>query len=88
MKKLFNRIKNIFQAHKDSREEEINLKVGMCFYNLSNDKCHITHILKNEIPVQIVFKLYFKSTKSWLYRVESLEEINSWLSDGNYKICK
>ncbi len=89
MKKLFNRIKELFQIHKDLKEEEeINLRIGMSFYNLSNDKCYITHILENQTPIQVVFKYYFKTTKTWLYRIESLREMNSWISDGDYKICK
>ena len=88
IKKLINIIKDAIKIYKDSKKQKFNLKVGMCFYDLSNKKCYITHILKDEPKVQIVFKSYFKDIKQTIYFIEDLKWISDYIEMGDYKLCK
>ncbi len=88
IKKLINTIKDGFQKNKETKKEEINLKIGTCFYNLSKNKCYITHILKDEPKVQIIYKSYYRDIKQTIYYIKSMEDINFYLKEGDYKLCK
>jgi len=88
IKKLLNIIKDVIRIYNEDKNIKHKLKIGMCFRNISNNKCYITNILKNESETQVVYKYYFKTTISWIYCIEDLEEITGWFKGGGYRKTK